>query len=272
MKKIYLLLMLLMVGVAANAQRKLVFEVSIDTPYLNQNIITGSTTLPVYNVKNVSLTDADSLGAGESFDFISPQSSVGTGGLPVAYNRITMGAGGLKKGATIKLNPSGLGASWKVPFDSIKTLIAYTGAADTIKVKPFTSNKQYNWYLEITNVSYLLANPTVTSLSSNRSKKAIWINKTTGVSEISFEEPNAIKTFPNPAANQLSFEYNFETSEKATATIMDVTGRTVMVKEFEGAVGNRKYDLDINAIPTGTYLMRLNVGEKSNTVKFNVQK
>lgn len=271
MKKIYLLLMLLIVGVAANAQRKIRLIGRIDTPVINQNITTSSIVSPVYVIKNVGTTAADSLGKGEQIRFISPTSAMVTS-TTVTVTTLTLGQA-LKAGDSLRVSSATITGGYTVKFDSIKTLLT-NAPTPAIAAKPFTNNTQYIWYFGIAGVNILAANPPVDSTFTNTDTQKIWINKSpTGIDEISFEEPMSIKTFPNPAANQLSFEYNFLTNEKATATIMDAAGRTVLVKEFENNnIGNQRFDLDITSVSSGMYFLKLNVGEKSSTTKFNVQK
>lgn len=256
--------MLSMVGIAANAQRNIVLTASITKPALDTNITTTSTQNPIFYLKNVSASVADSLMPGDTVRIASPLSTIV--GSSITTSSFTM-VGSLRKGDSMSVTVTG-----GIPFANINTLMTLTG--DTVVPKTFTNNKQYNWYFVFasakapsTNIAMAATTPSAVA------KRRIWINKTpTGIDEISFEGPS-IKTFPNPAANQLSFEYNFETSEKATATIMDAAGRTVLVREFDNNnSGNQRLDLDITSISNGMYFLKVNVGEKSSTTKFNVQK
>lgn len=279
MKKIYLLLMLLMVGVAANAQRNLKLTLSVKYPSLDTNLKSGITVRPQYVIKNVSTSAADSICRTDTVYFRTPANTLGTGTNP--YSGIIFG-NTIKPGDSLILNKAtitGTGTDYEMTYVQIETLLKL--AADTFKAKSvFTPNTQYLWYFQVLSYGRGPGTPVfgaggvTTTNTNNLASVRVWNVKTpTGIDEISFEEPISIKTFPNPAANQLSFEYNFETSEKATATIMDAAGRTVLVKEFENNnIGNQRFDLDITSVSSGMYFLKVNVGEKSSTTKFNVQK
>lgn len=263
MKKIYLMLMLLMVGVAANAQRNITIAVLIVKPALDTNVTTTSTQNPVYLFQNLSATDADSVMVGDTIKYVVPGSpfsgSSYTGSEYVILTKT------LKKDSIMAVNgvPTTF-ASINGLYNSSKTLIP----------KPFTNNTQYWWYLRPVGVGAKsgTTKPIASFTPGASDTQRIWINKTSSINESFATSNESIKTYPNPAVNQLSFEYNFTSNENATAKIMDVTGRTVFVKEFENNSGNQKFDLDINSLNTGTYMLHFIVGDKTMTNKFNVQK
>lgn len=95
------------------------------------------------------------------------------------------------------------------------------------------------------------------------------INKKTSISE-NMIEGKLLTVYPNPAANQLSFDLNIPANEKAIATIMDATGRVLLTKELNS--NSQKHDFDVSTLSTGLYMLRLNVGESATLTRFNVQK
>jgi hypothetical protein len=97
------------------------------------------------------------------------------------------------------------------------------------------------------------------------------VNKTTSIVEL--DKKQSLTTYPNPAVNELSFEFNFLNNSGATARIYDLAGRTVLVKEFEkNYVGNQKFSLDISSLTTGVYFLEFVVDDTKSISKFNVQK
>lgn len=262
MKKIYLMLMLLMVGIAANAQRNLVVAVLIVKPALDTNITTTSTQNPVYYFQNKSATDADSLQVGDTIKYFTPGSTF-AGTTYTSYEYVICPRT-IKKDSLIAVN--GLAT----PFASIEGL--YDISRNLIP-KPFANNTQYWWYLRPAGVGGKTGGIGITSFTAGTTDtQRIWINKGTGIAEFANNKIESISTYPNPASSQLSFEYNFENKMNATAKILDVTGRTVLVKEYENNTGNQKFDLDINTLNSGAYILQLLVGEKTMVAKFNVQK
>lgn len=260
MKKIYLALLALTLGVSAQAQRKLDLDFQLQSPIIDTNLKPGANVYYKYVITNNSLTTADSLMVGDTIQVLDPY-CLNTADTFRQYRKLGVPST-IPKGGTLTVSGSG-------KVDDIKTLVTLSNKIATT----FTKNTQYEWFIYLAGISFKTTGPTVTALSGDGDTNRVWYNKTpVGIDEISFEGPS-IKTFPNPAANQLSFEYNFETSEKATATIMDAAGRTVLVREFENNnIGNQRLDLDIISISNGMYFLKLNVGEKSSTTKFNVQK
>lgn len=273
MKKIYLALLALTLGVSAQAQRTLKLTLTIKSPIIDTNITSTSTIRPSYVIKNVSATAADSICKGDTIIFRTPANTL-TG--TTSRSGIVFG-GTIKRGDSIILNKStitGSGTDYEMTFSQIETLLNLT--ADTVKVKPFTNNKKYHWYFQVTYYGGATGSPafgtggvTVTN-ANNADTQIVWINKSgTAISELAAEN-NVIKTYPNPAVNQLSFDLDITANDKATATVMDAAGRTVLVKELDNT--NNKHDLDISTISTGMYMLRVNVGDKVNISKFNVQK
>lgn len=260
-----------MVGVAANAQRNLKLDFQIIRPSYDTNIVTGSTLNYQYRITNNSATTADSLQAGDTVKFFDPSCTydpTSTATIKFTSYVYFVATSSLPKGSSINLTPT-----TPLAYASIENL-AELATLPTLsyKAKPFVSNKQYAWFVLLFSVSKPTANIGISSLTGNADTGRIWINKSTGLMEVVGNQVETVKTYPNPAVNQLSFEYNFTNQENATARILDVTGRTVFVKEFENNTGNQKFDLDINNLNTGSYLLQFIVGDKTMTNKFNVQK
>lgn len=258
----------LIISVSADAQRKIRLLSRIDTPTINQNIITGSTTFPVYVIKNVGTNPADSLGAGEQIRFASP-TSVLTPPASLSGTTLTLGQV-LKIGDSVRISSATITGGYSVKFDSIKSL--YNSTATAFTAKPFTANTQYVWFFSAYGANSLIGNPTIDSVFYNLDTQKIWINKSSAINETFSTVYESIKTYPNPAVNQLSFEYNFVNNENAVVKIMDVTGRVVYENIYVNNSGNQKFDLDINSLNNGSYMLNFIVGDKTMTNKFTVQK
>jgi hypothetical protein len=264
MKKIYLALLALTLGVSTQAQRTLKLKLEIEKPLINDNIATGSTVNFSYKIINNSDNASDSLEIGDTVRLFDPSSKyVGTAFTTFSYGIVVNAT--IPKGGSLTITPS-----TPVPFANIETLRdVATGA---FKSKAFTANTKYIWFLDLYTFSVGTGNTPLAATGSTITSdtQVIWINKTpTGMPEISFEE-TTIKTYPNPASSQLSFDLNVPANDKAIATIMDAAGRTVLTKELDN--NNTKHDLDISSVSTGMYMLRLSVGDKVTSSKFNVQK
>lgn len=232
------------------------------------NITTSSNVNFEYKLTNLSDNAADSIEIGDTLKIVDPLSKFAgtTYSTLTNYSYNVVLTSTIPKGGTLTITPT-----TPIPFADIETLMESTGA---YKTKPFTNNTNYIWFLT-TSFGVGTGNTPLAAIGSSitNDTQVVWINKSSVSINESFSATNeAIKTYPNPAISQLSFEYNFVNRENATARILDITGRTVFVKEFENNTGNQKFDLDINNLSTGSYLLQFIVGDKTMTNKFNIQK
>lgn len=262
MKKIYLIASLLVMGFAANAQRNLKLQIDIVKPILDTNIITGSTMYPVYVITNTATAAKDSIAAGDTIWLKTPANTLTSISGIIPSTSIKIGQSFTVSNATIT-------GGYTVPFAGIETLASATTA---YVVKPFAANTQYWWYVLVDTVIGKTTNPPIATVVTDYDTQRVWINKSTGLVEFANNKIESINTYPNPATTQLSFDYNFTSKENATAKILDVTGRTVFVKEYDNNTGNQKFDLDINALSNGAYILQFMVGDKTLMSKFTVQK
>lgn len=93
----------------------------------------------------------------------------------------------------------------------------------------------------------------------------------TSIFDVNAGIKESLKTYPNPTHGSLNFEYNFEKATTATARISDITGRTVLVKEFgKNSVGTRQFSLDVSALNAGTYIIEFLSDDKRAISKFTV--
>ena len=80
-----------------------------------------------------------------------------------------------------------------------------------------------------------------------------------------------LSMYPNPVSD--AAKVSFELSQNATVSyqIFDMAGRMVMNRTLGSfAEGNHEINVNMDGLSTGTYLLRLNAGEKSSSVKFMV--
>ena len=75
-----------------------------------------------------------------------------------------------------------------------------------------------------------------------------------------------ITPFPNPATNSITIPLNGINSS-ATLNIVDVTGKTISVKNINNAAGN--IEIDVTDIANGNYVFNL-LFANGETSKFNV--
>jgi hypothetical protein len=263
MKKIYLLVMLLTVVVAAQAQRNLKLAMVIRNPTREMNIKTGDVVSPIYVIKNVGTTAADSVAAGDTIWYQTPANTA------TQLSGVILGKG-IKPGDSAVLNVTSL-SSLSLPFANIKTFI--NPALSGYETPAYAANTRHLWYVFFDTVTGKVGAPAIATVNKTIDTVGVWINKTTaGIDEFANQQNETISTYPNPAATQLSFAYNFLTNADATATIVDLTGRTVLTKSFANNSGAQQFHLDINSLSNGVYFLHFVVGAKTMVNKFTVQK
>jgi hypothetical protein len=83
----------------------------------------------------------------------------------------------------------------------------------------------------------------------------------TGISEQP-KDDNTLKIYPNPSAGAFTIEA-MESFNEAALTITDITGKTILSKNISGT--NR---LQIDALPAGTYILKIINGQEVMAARF----
>lgn len=80
---------------------------------------------------------------------------------------------------------------------------------------------------------------------------------------------NQLTVYPNPAQNQLNVLFNQDFNESSIAMqILDLNGKVLIDKVIENQ--SNTTTIDINTLPNGTYLLRLNTSKEIMHAKFMV--
>ena len=93
---------------------------------------------------------------------------------------------------------------------------------------------------------------------------------TTGVRETPFA--SALQLFPNPVADAATVRFATEASERVTATVYDMFGRRVSVRDLgQLPAGNQQFTVETADLPAGVYSLELGNGRARQNLKFVVQ-
>lgn len=171
------------------------------------------------------------------------------------------------------------GLSWNSHFARIKTLV------DTNSFEFVNTFQSGRGYFAFSNVLGIMKqgtgggwdnDPNVTDPNdtNNYSFRLIVNNCGTGIHDLfAGLDKQSISVYPNPANKDINFEFEFNKVSQATARVSDVTGRTVLVKDFgKSNAGIRKFNLDVSTLNAGTYFLEFVTGDKRGLTKFSVQK
>ena len=96
------------------------------------------------------------------------------------------------------------------------------------------------------------------------------LNSPVNVKEVAAKEVN-VGVYPNPANESAKVMFELEKSAYVTYQVYDLTGR-VMQNVVVGncTEGKHEVSLSVNGLATGSYILRLNQGDKSSVTKFLV--
>jgi uncharacterized small protein (DUF1192 family) len=95
------------------------------------------------------------------------------------------------------------------------------------------------------------------------------LSKTVTV-ERGVQELELLGTYPNPARQQATVRYALPDKQEATIRLYDVLGRQVRTVVSGEQEGRHQRTLDVGALPSGVYFLRLRAGGQTRTQKFTV--
>ena len=72
----------------------------------------------------------------------------------------------------------------------------------------------------------------------------------------------AMQVYPNPAQEYLNLDFSSRTNSAASIEIINLMGQQMKWINTQAFEGNNTYRLNINDLPVGTYMVRLNAGEE----------
>lgn len=105
-----------------------------------------------------------------------------------------------------------------------------------------------------------LANPVAKSVTAKSSKSEAEIS-----SEI---DSNGTMIYPNPASDILTVVTSVEKTSNVSIILYNLSGQSVVSKEFPNIEGQFQQSIDLNTIASGTYIVKINKGDKVETLHF----
>jgi hypothetical protein len=82
-------------------------------------------------------------------------------------------------------------------------------------------------------------------------------SKTISIAGAGVNEVKMVTLYPNPVMNVLYVKLEAPTSEHATATVIDATGKVVMRQPLPLTKGANEFEMSVSALPQGTYYLKI---------------
>ncbi|KAA5533242.1 T9SS type A sorting domain-containing protein [Taibaiella lutea] len=135
---------------------------------------------------------------------------------------------------------------------------------------------QGNVYYSATATDTVWAGVTYTDADTTNDRGCVSVifkpKATTSVFEFGKISNQQLSLYPNPANNELMFQLKLEKADKVIVSIKDITGREVLRKDYgmiQGGIENT-FNLDVNSVNNGLYLVELIAGENKATGKVEI--
>jgi hypothetical protein len=146
-----------------------------------------------------------------------------------------------------------------------------TTAGDTMDYYVFTPNGQVppnGTYLWLARFAGFYGTDVVDTVESNNFQfNTITLTcATTAINDVKYNKVG-LNVYPNPTSNSIYFNYTFSKSTTVSARIMDLTGRTLKTVNLgKASPGTQKFEIDVNALPQGTYLLEFTTSDYSKGI------
>jgi len=79
------------------------------------------------------------------------------------------------------------------------------------------------------------------------------------------------KLYPNPASNSATLPVSLTSNEKIDVTVINLVGKSVLSKSFNGVRGMNNIPLNLESFESGVYLVTVKSAQHSSTQKFVVE-
>jgi len=160
-----------------------------------------------------------------------------------------------------------------IVLEALDTATTYDGLMDA---PPYVNGKAYGFYTWVAGIGNDLNSIQNTDTVNNDLdfQVVIWNNCATSIEEMLVgNQKSSLTTYPNPAYNEVNFDYNFnEATKTAVARIADVTGRTVSTKDFgKYSTGKQSFKMDVSSLNPGIYILEFVTDNKRAISKFSVK-
>ena len=138
-----------------------------------------------------------------------------------------------------------------------------------VDIDDVTTIDQMDVYLEIEGVELVLNNNTAIPVGISNNTITLYRNDIDAVveNEHIFSQ---INLYPNPAKDNLNINFTSFSAENINIKVIDILGKTILIKDFETQQGENNFTLNVKDLPSGTYFLEIENGFENTVQKFMI--
>lgn len=125
---------------------------------------------------------------------------------------------------------------------------------------------EYKWLAVNMDVPILQINTTMVGSTETVSDVTYIDSVRAGVPQVGITESamsQSLSVYPNPANEQINVQYTLSGNTKATITVMNALGQSLIAETENATAGDNKMVLNTQALSPGVYLLRIEAGNYS---------
>jgi len=147
-------------------------------------------------------------------------------------------------------------------YNRLDNAVIYEGLSD---------DNNYNIYKRNVDASKIKGSGLEAQFIANRLWGVWFANGTRSFQVTDAKEPGAqlsgLSVSPNPTAHIATVQFDAPTAAATRCTLVNLMGQTLLTRTFDAAEGINTFGVDLEDMPSGTYLVRVETGKASGVVR-----
>lgn len=234
----------------------------------------GTTDLAVDSYNNIIMTGATQLTSTGSNDFPTVQYSL----TPYYFDQYNQSANNIASSFIASFSAHDR-LTWATIYGGTGNGSQYDGhdygmavatsPDNNLYVVGFThsQNFPYTCPAQVTGVPYCSDDTTSTSFDAFIGRFDIHLLALLGVSEHS-QQTHDLQVFPNPATNELNYQFDVANKENIKISIHNIIGQIVYSEQIQNAIGTYKKQINISNFTNGMYFIKIEFENGTISKKF----